>query len=146
MKYGMKVKEVRRRMLASSGFKTKRKISLYNAKISKIMAGLNEGERVSSSIRADADIILVFACTDREVGERYKIPEVKRMVGADPSMLEGFTAEEEEAMVAAVHEKRKRKYRGTRANNLAAGADARRTVERLMVEVRSYSNWCNPTY
>ncbi|KAJ7101778.1 hypothetical protein C8R44DRAFT_641395, partial [Mycena epipterygia] len=50
-------------------------------------------------------------------------------------MLEGFTPEEEEDMVAEVLAKRKRKYHGKRANNLAAGADAKRTVERLMLEI-----------
>jgi hypothetical protein len=43
VKYGMKVKEVRRRLHASSAFKTRRKVSLYNAKISALMARLNEG-------------------------------------------------------------------------------------------------------
>ncbi|KAJ7209893.1 hypothetical protein B0H12DRAFT_971763, partial [Mycena haematopus] len=113
-KHGMKVKEVRRRMLSSSTFKTKRKVSLYNAKISRIMADLNGG---------------------RDLGDRYKIPDVKRMVNADPSMLDGFTEEEEREMVADVLQKRTLKFRGTRANNVAASADAKRTVERLMVEI-----------
>ncbi|KAJ7858849.1 hypothetical protein B0H14DRAFT_2577574 [Mycena olivaceomarginata] len=95
-KHGMKVKE------------TRRKASLYNAKISRIMHNLNE---------------------DRGLGERYKIPE------ADASMLEGFTPEEEEEMMADLVAKRKRKYHGKRANNLAASADAKRTVERLMLEI-----------
>lgn len=72
---------------------------------------------------------------DRELGDRYKIPDVKRMVAEDPTLLDGFTQEEEEDMVAEMVEKRKRTHRGTRANNLAAGVDAKRTVERLMVEV-----------
>jgi hypothetical protein len=41
--YGMKLKEVRRRMQATSGFKDRRKVSLYNTKISALMAQLNEG-------------------------------------------------------------------------------------------------------
>ncbi|KAJ7337607.1 hypothetical protein DFH08DRAFT_812930 [Mycena albidolilacea] len=113
-KHGMKVKEVRRRMLSASAFKTRRKASLYNAKISRIMRNLNE---------------------DRGLGERYKIPEVKRMVAADASMLEGFTPEEEEEMMADLVAKCKRKYHGKRANNLAASTDAKRTVERLMLEI-----------
>jgi hypothetical protein len=39
----MKVKEVQRRVHASSAFKTRHKVSLYNAKISVLMARLNEG-------------------------------------------------------------------------------------------------------
>lgn len=42
-RHGIKVKEVRRRMLASSVFKPKRKVSLYNAKISRLMKTLNAG-------------------------------------------------------------------------------------------------------
>lgn len=61
------------------------------------------------------------------------------MVTEDPALLDGFTPEEEEEMVAEMIEKRKRKYSGKRANNLAAGVDAKRTVERLMLEVRSYT-------
>jgi hypothetical protein len=37
------LKEVRRRMQATSGFKDRRKVSLYNTKISALMAQLNEG-------------------------------------------------------------------------------------------------------
>ncbi|KAJ6524702.1 hypothetical protein DFH09DRAFT_1095966 [Mycena vulgaris] len=112
-KHGMKLKEVRRRMLSASAFKPKRKVSVYNAKIGRIMATENEG---------------------RELGERLLMKDVKCMVRDDPSMLDGFTAEEAE-MVAELEEKHKTKFRGTRANNLAAGADAKRTVERMMVEI-----------
>ncbi|KAJ6522811.1 hypothetical protein DFH09DRAFT_1096978 [Mycena vulgaris] len=41
-RHSMKVKEVRRQMLSTSAFKPMRKVSLYNAKIVCIMAGLNE--------------------------------------------------------------------------------------------------------
>ncbi|KAJ7836772.1 hypothetical protein B0H14DRAFT_2589513 [Mycena olivaceomarginata] len=109
-------KECAQALSAKHGMKvkeTQRKASLYNAKISRIMRDLNE---------------------DRSLGERYKIPEVKRMVVADASMLDGFTPEEEEEMMADLVAKRKRKYHGKRANNLAASADAKCTVERLMLE------------
>jgi hypothetical protein len=43
-KHRMKVKEVRRRMLASTTFKPHHRVSPYNAKISRIMADLNEGK------------------------------------------------------------------------------------------------------
>jgi hypothetical protein len=43
-KHGAKVKEVRRRMLASTTFKPRRKVSAYNAKISHIMTDLNKGK------------------------------------------------------------------------------------------------------
>ncbi|KAJ6538378.1 hypothetical protein DFH09DRAFT_1323900 [Mycena vulgaris] len=111
-KHSMKLKEVRRRMLSASAFKPKRKVSVYNAKIGRIMATENEG---------------------RELGEQLLMKDVKCM--PYPSMLDGFTAEEEAEMVAELEEKRKTKFRGTRANNLAAGADAKRTVERMMVEI-----------
>jgi hypothetical protein len=70
------------------------------------------------------------------VGERYRIPEVKRMVAADPSMLDGFSKAETKEMIKQVLENRQKKARGTRANNLSAAADARRTMDRLMLEVR----------
>ncbi|KAJ7789148.1 hypothetical protein B0H14DRAFT_3503327 [Mycena olivaceomarginata] len=115
-KYGMKVKEVRRRLHASSAFKPRRKVSVYNAKISALVSRLNKG---------------------RDVGHRYTMPDIKRMVSADPSMLEGFSKEEEKKMVADVRAKRDKKHRGACANNLAASADAKRTVERLMEEITS---------
>ncbi|KAJ6521387.1 hypothetical protein DFH09DRAFT_1097834 [Mycena vulgaris] len=115
VKHGMKLKEVCHHILIASDFKTKRKVNLYNTKISKIMANLNG---------------------DRETGDRYKIPEVKRMVVEDLSMLEGFTLEEEQKMMTVLQEKCKQKYQGTRANNLAAGVDARCTVECMMVELQ----------
>ncbi|KAJ6499895.1 hypothetical protein DFH09DRAFT_1102817 [Mycena vulgaris] len=113
-KHSMKVQEVRRRMLSTSAFKPKRKASLYNAKISRIMADINEG---------------------LPVGKHFKMAEVKARVAADPTLLDAFTKEEEAEMLEEVMEKRKRKFRGARANNLAAGADAKRTVERMMVEI-----------
>ncbi|KAJ7708493.1 hypothetical protein B0H14DRAFT_3525487 [Mycena olivaceomarginata] len=93
--YGMKLKEVRRRMQATSGFKDRRKVSLYNAKISALMAQLNE---------------------DRDVGHRYLMTDIKRMVKEDPSMLDGFT-------------------RGGGGDGGRHPADAKRTVERLMEEI-----------
>ncbi|KAJ7439193.1 hypothetical protein B0H11DRAFT_2254127 [Mycena galericulata] len=113
-KYGVKLKEVRRRMMASSGFTTKHRVSLYNAKISVIMRDLNEG---------------------REVGERLNVRDVKAMVKRDPSMLDGFTKKEEEDMVTDAMKRRALQHRGARGSNLAAGVDARRTIERLMQEI-----------
>ncbi|KAJ7693719.1 hypothetical protein B0H14DRAFT_3531065 [Mycena olivaceomarginata] len=115
-KYGMKVKEVRCRLHASSAFKPRCKVSVYNAKISALVSRLNKG---------------------RDVGHRYTMPDIKRMVSADPLMLEGFSKEEEKKMVADVRAKRNKKHRGAHANNLAASADVKRTVERLMEEITS---------
>ncbi|KAJ7300573.1 hypothetical protein DFH08DRAFT_631243, partial [Mycena albidolilacea] len=113
-KHGMKVTEVRRRMLGLSTYGGRRKPSLYNAKVSRIMAGLNAG---------------------RGVGERYTMPEVKAMVAEDPSMLEGFSREEEKEMIKDTLANRKAKVRGTRANHLSAATDAKRTMDRLIVEI-----------
>ncbi|KAJ7769755.1 hypothetical protein B0H14DRAFT_3509418 [Mycena olivaceomarginata] len=89
-KYGMKVKEVRRRLQASSAFKPRCKVSVYNAKISALVSRLNKG-----------------------------------------------FSKEEKKMVADVQAKCDKKHRGARANNLAASADAKCTVERLMEEITS---------
>ncbi|KAF7353146.1 hypothetical protein MSAN_01502100 [Mycena sanguinolenta] len=113
-KHGMKPNEVRRRMLTLSTYGQRRKVSLYNAKVSRIMARLN---------------------ADRAVGECYTMLEVKRMVAEDPSMLEGFMEEEKKDMIARVVAKRKGKVWGTRANNLSAAVDAKRTMDQLMVEI-----------
>ncbi|KAJ7667387.1 hypothetical protein B0H14DRAFT_3539121 [Mycena olivaceomarginata] len=94
-KHGMKVAEVRKRMLGLSTYGGRRKPSLYNAKVSRIMAGLNAG------------------CG------------VKAMVADNPSMLEGFSREEEKEMIKDTLEKRKAKARGTHANHLSAAADAK---------------------
>ncbi|KAJ7660015.1 hypothetical protein B0H14DRAFT_3540432 [Mycena olivaceomarginata] len=96
-KHGMKLKQVRRCMLALSTYVVRHKPSTYNAKISRIMVDLNKSQ---------------------DVGECYTMPQVKLMVADDPSMLEG-----EETR--------------THANNLAAAADARRTMDRLMTEIAS---------
>ncbi|KAJ7318588.1 hypothetical protein DFH08DRAFT_971331 [Mycena albidolilacea] len=90
------------------------KVSTYNAKISCIMTDLNEGHGM---------------------GERYTMQEVKRMVREDPSMLEAFKEEEVEEMVRETLANCGAKLHGTWANNLAASADTRRTLERLMVEI-----------
>ncbi|KAF8210062.1 hypothetical protein K438DRAFT_1959345 [Mycena galopus ATCC 62051] len=117
-KHGMKPKEVRRRMLALSTYGARHKPSTYNAKISQIMADLNAGPGLG-------------------VGERYTIPEVKLMVSEDPSMLEGFSKKDVKKMIKEVLAKREAKGRGTRANNLAAAADAKHTMDCLMLEITS---------
>ncbi|KAJ6525418.1 hypothetical protein DFH09DRAFT_1328938 [Mycena vulgaris] len=71
----------------------------------------------------------------REVGDRLNVRDVKAMVKRDPSMLDGFTEEEEAEMVTDALKRRALQRRGARGSNLAAGADARRTVERLMQEI-----------
>jgi hypothetical protein len=53
-KHGMKVHEVRRRMLGLSTYGARRKPSLYNTKVSRIMARLNAG---TSDLRASC-----YAC------------------------------------------------------------------------------------
>ncbi|KAJ7131815.1 hypothetical protein C8R43DRAFT_1133488 [Mycena crocata] len=121
VKHNIKAHEVRRRMLASSTFKTARKPSLYNAKISRIMANLNDG---------------------LEMGQRYKIPDVKRMVAEEPSMLDDFTQEEEEEMLQDLEEKRAVKHHGARATNKAAKDDARQTMERLAKEIMALAERC----
>ncbi|KAJ7447770.1 hypothetical protein B0H11DRAFT_1744730 [Mycena galericulata] len=118
-KHDVKLKDVCRRMLLSSGFTTKRRVSLYNAKISAIMAEVNEG---------------------RDVRSRVNLKEAKAMVKADPSLLDGFTAKEEEKMVADMAKRRALQHRGVHTNNLAAGADARRTIKRLMREITALAD------
>ncbi|KAJ6470480.1 hypothetical protein C8R45DRAFT_1104896 [Mycena sanguinolenta] len=113
-KHDMKVKEVRRRMLSASTYKASRNVSLYNAKITRIMDNMNEG---------------------RGVGERYTMPQVRRMASKDPSMLQGFTEEEEKEMMAEAVAKWQLRRRGARANNAAAKVDAKRTLDRLFAEI-----------
>jgi hypothetical protein len=132
----MKVKDVRRRMLATSTYKMPRKPSLYNAKISVIMADLNAGK---PSFFFFPGVDSPGHVVDREEGSRLTIPEVKVIVRDDPSLLEGYTTEEEAQMLADLEAKRDRKCRGTRANNISANADIKRTMARLVEEVCSSS-------
>ncbi|KAJ7893587.1 hypothetical protein B0H13DRAFT_1886293 [Mycena leptocephala] len=121
-KYSMKPNDVRWRLLASSGYKPQRKPSLYNAKISALMAKLN---------------------ADREGGNHLAIPEVKAMVKDDHSLLDGYTSEEEAEMVADLTAKRERKHHRTRANNIAANADIKRTMARLVQELNGMAQRAN---
>ncbi|KAJ6592960.1 hypothetical protein B0H19DRAFT_1055620 [Mycena capillaripes] len=121
-KYSMKVKDVRRRMAASSSYKERRKPSLYNAKISALMAEQN---------------------ADREEGNRLSLSDIKAMVRDDPSLLEGYTAEEEEEMLANLAGKRELKHRGTRSDNISANADIKRTVGRLVEELNGMAQRAN---
>jgi hypothetical protein len=76
---------------------------------------------------------------DREDENRLTMPEVKVLVKDEPSLLEGYTTEEEAQMLADVAAKREHKHRGTRSNNVAANVDIKRTMARLVEEVRSFS-------
>ncbi|KAJ7816902.1 hypothetical protein B0H13DRAFT_1923245 [Mycena leptocephala] len=121
-KYSMKPNDVHQRLLASSSYKPQHKPSLYNAKISVLMAELN---------------------ADREGRNRLSIPQVKAMVKDDPSLLEGYTPEEEAEMLADLTAKREHKRHGTRANNMAANADIRRTMVRLVQELNGMAQRAN---
>ncbi|KAJ7194192.1 hypothetical protein GGX14DRAFT_576511 [Mycena pura] len=121
-KYSMKPQNVRRQLLASSSYKNQCKPSLYNAKISGLMAELN---------------------ADHEGGTRLTIPEVKAMVKDDPSLLEGYTSEQEAEMLANLTAKRERRHHGTRANNISATADIKRTMSRLVQELNGMAQRAN---
>ncbi|KAJ7369227.1 hypothetical protein DFH08DRAFT_676878 [Mycena albidolilacea] len=121
-KYSMKPKNVRRRLVASSNYKLQRKPSLYNAKISAVMADLN---------------------ADREDENRLTMPEVKVLVKDDPSLLEGYTTEDEAQMLADVAAKCEHKHRGTRSNNVAANVDIKHTMARLVEELNGLAQCTN---
>jgi hypothetical protein len=72
---------------------------------------------------------------DHEEGIRLTIPEIKVIVKDDPSLLEGYTMEEEVQMLADLEAKRNRKCRGTRANNISVNADIKHTMAHLVEEV-----------
>ncbi|KAJ7874663.1 hypothetical protein B0H14DRAFT_3437478 [Mycena olivaceomarginata] len=86
-------------------------------------------------LQREDSVLMARLNKDRDIGCRYTMPDIKQMVKDDPSMLEGFSKEEEGSMVNNIQEKRDKKHHGARANNLAASADAKRTVERLMEEI-----------
>jgi hypothetical protein len=66
------------------------------------------------------------------------IPNVKELVKEDPSLLEGYTTEEEKQMVTDLGAKRERKGRSTCANNIAVNVDIKRTMGCLVEEVRAF--------
>ncbi|KAJ7726583.1 hypothetical protein B0H14DRAFT_3620014 [Mycena olivaceomarginata] len=89
-------------------------MNLYNTKISVIMADLNAGSRLT-----------IPRSGDRE---------------DDPSLLEGYTTEEEAQMLADLEVKRDRKCRGTRANNISANADIKHTMAHLLNGMAQHAN------
>ncbi|KAJ7826482.1 hypothetical protein B0H14DRAFT_2595805 [Mycena olivaceomarginata] len=77
-KYGMKVKEVCRALHASSAFKPRRKVSVYNAKISALVLRLNKG---------------------RDIGHRYTMPDIKQMRTVERLMEEITSLAEQSGMI-----------------------------------------------
>jgi hypothetical protein len=67
------------------------------------------------------------------------MPEVKVVVKDDPSLLEGYTMEEEVQMLADLTTKHEHKHCGTRSNNIAVNVDIKCTMARLVEEVCSFS-------
>lgn len=59
------------------------------------------------------------------------MPEVNAMVADDPTLYEGFTAEEEEEMLQELQEQRDVNQTGTRGNNLASQKVARGVIDRI---------------
>ncbi|KAJ7721084.1 hypothetical protein B0H14DRAFT_2642515 [Mycena olivaceomarginata] len=66
----------------------------------------------TQSLQRQISVIMADLNTDREEGSRLTIPEVKVIVRDDPSLLEGYTTEEEAQMLADLEAKRDRKCRG----------------------------------
>ncbi|KAJ7886256.1 hypothetical protein B0H14DRAFT_2563554 [Mycena olivaceomarginata] len=97
-----------RRILTSDlGLQGSAQVSLYNAKISALMAQLNE---------------------DRDVGHRYLMTDIKRMVKEDPSMLDASRRRRRRRWWPASVKSTKQSIEGLGPNNLAASADAKRNT------------------
>ncbi|KAJ7902581.1 hypothetical protein B0H14DRAFT_3422076 [Mycena olivaceomarginata] len=87
---------------------------MYNTKVSAIMRRLNEGQAF---------------------GDRYSLPETKSMIKKDPSMLDDFTDKELVEIKASLEGLQQVKQTGVRANNQAAVADAKFTLNQLSEKI-----------
>ncbi|KAJ7115506.1 hypothetical protein C8R43DRAFT_961099 [Mycena crocata] len=76
-----------------------------------------------------------LAYNGHEMGEHYKMAEIKHMVADDPTMIDDFTEEEEEEMIREIEEKQVVKHHGARMTNKAAKDNARLTMEHLAREI-----------
>ncbi|KAJ7626002.1 hypothetical protein FB45DRAFT_1084821 [Roridomyces roridus] len=109
--FGMKKEEVRRRAMGVALGKHKRESGVYNAKMSWIAKNVVN--------------------KDRPVGTKLRMPAVRRMVEADPSLWEQITPEMEKEILAAHKATRETQINGTRANNLACQITAKKMVDSI---------------
>ncbi|KAJ7608686.1 hypothetical protein FB45DRAFT_876956 [Roridomyces roridus] len=115
-RHGMAVKELRRRVYNGAAIKNKREINCYNAKVCCVMETLNE---------------------DREYGNRYMMKQTKKMIAADRSLLVEIDPEQLERMVIKLEADRVIKRTGVRGDNIAATADAQRSLAVIAELIKS---------
>ncbi|KAJ7605160.1 hypothetical protein FB45DRAFT_1042602 [Roridomyces roridus] len=106
-KHNIALKELRRRVYNGAGIKTKRNLSIYNAKVACVMEIANEGLML---------------------GDRFNMTEIKQMIKKDPSLLTDVDPDHLEEMITKLEAQRLVKRTGVRGDNVAAAIDAQRTL------------------
>ncbi|KAJ7606709.1 hypothetical protein FB45DRAFT_1040953 [Roridomyces roridus] len=106
-KHNIALKELRRRVYNGAGIKTKRNLSVYNAKVACVMEIANEGLML---------------------GDRFNMTEIKQMIKKDPSLLTDVDPDHLEEMITKLEAQRLVKRTGVRGDNVAAAIDAQRTL------------------
>ena len=133
-RHARKITYIDRLAGTSKHYKGPRAVNMENAKLHAKASEINGGQ--SLCLPALALFSSSFP-TDREVGDRVKLSELRQMVRDDPA-LQDLTEEQENELredVMAVREQRKL---GARPTNLSAAQDYRRQVDSLNDEVSSF--------
>ncbi|KAJ7619744.1 hypothetical protein FB45DRAFT_1007233 [Roridomyces roridus] len=86
-KHNIALKELRRRVYNGAGIKTKRNLSVYNAKVACVMEIANEGLML---------------------GDRFNMTEIKQMIKKDPSLLTDVDPDHLEEMITKLEAQRLR--------------------------------------
>jgi hypothetical protein len=132
-RHARKITYIDRLIGTSKHYKAPRAVNMENAKLHAKASEINGGQLLCLPGLA---LFSSSFPTDREVGDRVKLSELRQMVRDDPA-LQDLTEEQENELredVMAVREQRKL---GARPTNLSAAQDYRHQVESLNDQVSS---------
>jgi hypothetical protein len=116
----------------SSHYKTKRAVTIQNAKLHMKSLEVNAG---MYSFKHFSKNYVNYNFKDLSLGERIKVAELRQLIAEDPA-YRNLTTEEEDQMKQEVMEHREQKKIGARPTNKSAAQDYRSQMIKMNTEVR----------
>lgn len=133
-RHGKKFEYIEKLISSSKHYKAKRVVNIENAKLHAKATEINAGQL------SYLCFFILISCsfpTDRSVGDRVKLPELRQMVKEDPA-FQDLSKEQEDELREEVMALREQKKLGARPTNHAASQDYRHQLEALNDQVRFY--------
>lgn len=133
--YNTKMEYVQKLTSQSSHYKTKRAVTIQNAKLHVKSLEVNAGTHTFHYCAKKKKLTTISK--DLGLGERIKVAELRQLIADDPA-YQNLTTEEEDKMKQEVLDHREQKKVGARPTNKSAAQDYRSQMTQMNAEVRCH--------